>query len=130
MPGVQRVQHVSVPMPPGRHAEARAFYGGALGMEEMPVPASLVAAGFDVVWFHAGPDGHEVHVFVDRQGAEPVRAQHLCLQVDDIEAMAEHLAAHGVAVEDAPPIPGRPRCFVRDPFGNLIEFTEILGDYR
>jgi hypothetical protein len=28
------------------------------------------------------------------------------------------------------PIPGRPRFFVRDPFGNLLEITTLEGDYE
>jgi hypothetical protein len=27
-------------------------------------------------------------------------------------------------------IPGRPRFFCRDPFGNTIEFTTIVGNYQ
>ena len=125
MGGVQRLQHASVPMPPGGHTAARAFYAGALGMAEMPVPASLVEAGFDVVWFHAGPGGHEVHVYVEPQEAPRAPGQHLCLQVDDIEALAARLAERGVAVEEPVAIPGRPRRFVHDPFGNQIELMQM-----
>jgi hypothetical protein len=35
-----------------------------------------------------------------------------------------------VETSDQTAIPNRPRFFCRDPFGNLIEFTTILGDYR
>ena len=128
MPAVQRLQHASVPVPPDGAAEARRFYGGALGLEEVPVPSSL--AGMALVWFRAGDGGDEVHCFPeDRLGPNSLQ-QHLCLEVDDLAAYRRRLADHGVTVEETTAIPNRPRCFVRDPFGNLIELTEILGDYN
>jgi hypothetical protein len=36
----------------------------------------------------------------------------------------------GLEISDQEPIPNRPRFFSHYPFGNLIEFTTILGDYR
>jgi hypothetical protein len=40
------------------------------------------------------------------------------------------LDAAGITAVGDIPIPGRPRYFVRDPFGNLIEITSIEDDYR
>ena len=42
MASVKRLQHTSVPMPPGGEAAARKFYGEALGMREIPKPSTLV----------------------------------------------------------------------------------------
>jgi catechol 2,3-dioxygenase-like lactoylglutathione lyase family enzyme len=125
VPKVQRIQHASIPMPPEGHAAARAFYTGALGMDELPVPQSLIDAGVDVVWFRAGEDGHELHVYVERTGAPRAPGQHLCLQVDDLSSLLGQLAEHGVAARETTPIPGRPRRVIVDPFGNQIEITEI-----
>ncbi len=127
MPTVLRLQHTSVPMPADGHDAARRFYGGALGMNEVSPPSSLKVA--ELVWFRAGNDGHEVHVFVDESMDAKSAAQHLCLQVDDIAAMRARLAEHGVAVEETQAIKNRPRFFVHDPFGNFIELTQITGDY-
>ena len=128
MTAVQRLHHASVPVPPHGAAEARRFYGGALGLEEVPIPSSL--AGVALVWFRTAEGSHEVHCFPEERLGPNSPQQHLCLQVDDLAAYRRRLADHGVAIEETTPIPNRPRCFVRDPFGNLIEFTEILGDYR
>jgi catechol 2,3-dioxygenase-like lactoylglutathione lyase family enzyme len=49
--------------------------------------------------------------------------------VDDILALRERCEAAGVTVVGDVRIPGRPRFFVRDPFGNLIELTSIEEDY-
>ncbi len=51
------------------------------------------------------------------------------MEVDDLAELLRRLETHGVAIEEAVPIRNRPRCFVRDPFGNLIELTQIVGDY-
>jgi len=128
MPAVQRLQHVSVPMPPGGSADARRFYGEALGLEEIPPPADL--RHLSLVWFGAGGDGQEVHCFAEERLGPNSPAQHLCLQVDDLAAFRDRLAEHEVEVLEADPIRNRPRLFVRDPFGNRVELTEIRGDYR
>jgi catechol 2,3-dioxygenase-like lactoylglutathione lyase family enzyme len=127
MPTVLRLQHTSVPMPADGHDAARRFYGRALGMDEVTPPSSLMVG--ELVWFRAGNDGHEVHVFVDEAMAAKSAGQHLCLQVDDLAAMRTRLAENGVEVEETIPIKNRPRFFVNDPFGNRIELTQITGDY-
>jgi catechol 2,3-dioxygenase-like lactoylglutathione lyase family enzyme len=114
-------------MPANGHEAARRFYGGALGMEEVRPPSSLMVGR--LCWFRAGPDGHEVHVYVDEEMAAKSTGQHLCLQVDDIDGMRRQLAEHGVAIEATDPIANRPRFFVHDPFGNRIELTQITGEY-
>lgn len=126
---IKRVQHVSVPIRPGGADAARSFYGGVLGLQEKQVPSSLDASM--LTWFAVGNDEHEVHCFVDRDYENRSTGAHLCLEVDDIEALRRQIAANGVALEPEPePIHNRPRSFVRDPFGNLIEFTQINGRYE
>lgn len=122
---VTRLQHTSVAMPADGAERAREFYGGSLGMREKVPPSSLS----NVVWFEAGPDGQEVHCFVDVDFVANGNQQHLCLQVDDLQALRTHLAVRGVPVEETVAIRNRPRCFVRDPFQNLVELTQINGDY-
>lgn len=128
MAAVLRVQHVSVPMPPAGNDDARQFYGETLGMREITPPSSLDARR--LVWFEAGDDGHEVHCFTDERLGPNSPEQHLCLQVDDLDAYRQRLADHGVPIEETMPIHNRPRCFVHDPFGNLIELTQIIGHYQ
>jgi catechol 2,3-dioxygenase-like lactoylglutathione lyase family enzyme len=114
-------------MPAGGQAAARAFYGDVLGMRELTPPSTLDRSS--LVWFAAGDGGHEVHLFTeDRLGANSAE-QHLCLQVDNLDRFRARLAEHDVPVRQATPIPNRPRLFVRDPFGNLIELTQIDGPY-
>lgn len=122
----QRLQHVSVARPRGTAsaADARAFYGGILGLTEIEPPRSLSA--MDLVWYRLGDD--ELHIFAADDAAPDV-GQHLCIQVDDLDALRAHLTDRGVPVVDDVAIPNRPRFFCRDPFGNRIECTAILGPY-
>jgi extradiol dioxygenase family protein len=125
---VRRLQHVSTPYPRGRQHEVRAFYGGVLGLEEKAVPASL--ADLELVWFVAGNDELELHFLPDPVEPDARAQRHFCLEVEDVEAWRRRIGDAGVETSDQVPIRNRPRFFCRDPFGNLIEFTTILGDYR
>lgn len=121
-----RIQHVSIPRPPGSHATARDFYGDLLGLEEITPPKSLAA--LELVWYRLGET--ELHLFAEEPTGQDHSGRHLCIAVDDVEALRERLEAAGVPVVGTIPIPGRPRYFVRDPFGNLIEITTIERDFR
>ena len=127
MPSVKRLQHTSVPMPPGGDDQARAFYGDVLGMPEIPKPTGL--KHLTVVWFAANDAGDEVHVFQEKNMGPNSAKQHLCLEVDDLEAFRTRLNELGHETENPEMIGNRPRLFVRDPFGNLIELVQIIGQY-
>jgi len=124
----KRLQHVSTPYPRGRQEDVRAFYGGVLALAEKEVPESL--RDQELVWFSAGDGELELHFLPDPVPPDPRALRHFCLAVDDLEAWRRHIEAAGVETSDQTPIPNRPRFFCRDPFGNLIEFTTIVGDYR
>ncbi len=53
--------------------------------------------------------------------AQPAPRAHFALAVDDLDAAIQTLRASGCHIEQARPIPGRRRCFTRDPAGNRIE---------
>lgn len=125
MATVKRLQHVSVPMPPGSVAKARAFYGDQLGLEEKTPPKALGTEGF--AWFRLGDGGDELHVFTNDGPSNT--AQHFCIEVDDIEAWRDELNAKGIQVDETIEIDNRPRFFISDPFMNRIEITQITGDY-
>ena len=114
------LDHVQLAAPPGREAEARAFYGTLLGLPEIAKPPVLAARGG--VWFACGGDGQQLHVGVEREFA-PARKAHPALLVDDLDALATRLreAAYEVSWDDA--IPGVRRCYVADPFGNRLELV-------
>jgi len=110
---------VQVAAPAGCEAEARAFYGGLLGLEELPKPEALAARGG--CWFQAG--GQELHVGVEEPFA-PARKAHPGLVVDGLAELASRLGAAGIAVTWDEAIPGLERFHVADPFGNRLELRQ------
>jgi catechol 2,3-dioxygenase-like lactoylglutathione lyase family enzyme len=120
-----RIQHVSIPRPPGSDAQTRAFYGELLGLEEIPVPETI--RHLDLIWYRLGDT--ELHCFAEPP-LEDRSGRHFCIEVDNVEELRERLARAGYEPRDALPIHNRPRFFCRDPFGNDIEFTTILGSYE
>jgi catechol 2,3-dioxygenase-like lactoylglutathione lyase family enzyme len=113
------IDHVQVAAPEGCEAQARAFYGALLGLEELPKPDSLRGRGG--CWFRAGEQ--ELHVGVDRPFAPALKA-HPGLVVSDLAGLAGRLAAAGIAVEPDDSIAGTTRFYAADPFGNRLEFRE------
>jgi catechol 2,3-dioxygenase-like lactoylglutathione lyase family enzyme len=107
-----RLDHVQVAAPPGCEAEARAFYGGLLGLTEVEKPEPLRGRGG--VWFE------QLHVGVEEDFA-PARKAHPALQVDDLDALAERLAAAGAQVQWDEALPDVRRFYTADPWGNRIE---------
>jgi catechol 2,3-dioxygenase-like lactoylglutathione lyase family enzyme len=113
------IDHVQVAAPRGCEAEARAFYGGLLGLEELEKPAPLRARGG--CWFRAG--GNELHVGVEEPFA-PARKAHPGFLVDDLATLAERLRGQGIEVTPDETIPGVERAYVADPFGNRLELRQ------
>ena len=111
------IDHVQLGMPPGGEAAARAFYAGALGLEERTPPPGL--SGW---WFGAG--GVELHLNTE-DGYRATRRVHPALRVRDLSRLAERCEAAGFPVRWDARYPGRRRCFVADPFGNQIELVEF-----
>ncbi|HZM06262.1 MAG TPA: VOC family protein [Candidatus Saccharimonadales bacterium] len=117
-----RLSHINVTIPKGSEAQARSFYGGLLGLPEIPKPESLRGRGG--VWFDAG--GLDVHLSVEEQRTGLDTYRHFGLEHKDVEGLRARLEAAGVATEDGRPAPWR-RFFARDPFGNRIEIHEPGG---
>jgi catechol 2,3-dioxygenase-like lactoylglutathione lyase family enzyme len=113
------IDHVQVAAPPECEAAARAFYGGVLGLPELPKPEPLASRGG--CWFRAG--ALELHVGVEDPFA-PARKAHPGFVVDDLEALRARFAAEGIAVRDDTDLPGAVRFYADDPFGNRLEFRQ------
>jgi len=114
------LHHAQVFYPAGGEARARAFYGGLLGLDELPRPETLGER--EGIWFAAGPG--QVHLSVDADLALHPR-RHFALRVDDLDDCVARLRGSGARLEEATPIPAWRRVYVFDPFGNKIELDEI-----
>ena len=117
---VLSLDHVQVTAPPGGEAQARAFYGDLLGLEELPRPTTLP----DPLgcWFRVGTT-HELHIGIE-EPFHPARKAHPGFLVDDLAAVAERLREHGSEVIPDASIPGVERVFAYDPFGNRLELRQ------
>lgn len=112
------ILHVQVAITSGGEDIARAFYGGLLGMKEVPKPASLGDRGG--VWFACGPQ--EVHCGVESEVASTRR--HPAFHTDSLDALKGSLETNGVRTEVDRQLPGFRRFYAWDPFGNRLEFLQ------
>jgi lactoylglutathione lyase/glyoxylase I family protein len=106
----------------------RRFYADVLGM---PVVFRFLRAG-EVIGYYLGGGGRS-HIEVFRKPeaeyGELNRINHLCLEVQNIDAAIAHIRARGAEVTDKKL--GCDRTFqawVRDPDGVRIELFEYTGD--
>src|SRR5436305_4675578 len=113
------IDHVQVAAPAGCEAEARAFYGELVGLDELPKPEPLAARGG--CWFRAG--AQELHVGVETPFA-PARKAHPGLVVTDLDALAVRLREAGIDVTYDDTLPETKRFHAADPFGNRLEFRK------
>ena len=116
------IHHVMIAIPPGGEDAARTFYVEALGLVEIPKPASLEARGG--LWVETG--SLDLHFGIDR-GFVPARKAHIALLVHNLELVRARLSAAGhdpgvIELE----LPGFRRCYVDDPFGNRVELLQSL----
>ena len=91
---IEALDHVQVAMPAGKEAEARGFYSGLLGLEELGKPASLASRGG--AWF-ALPDGRQLHLGVE-ESFRPSRRAHPAFVASSLDELAERLESAGLLV--------------------------------
>lgn len=119
MPEIIGLHHVMIAIPPGGEEAARAFYGSALGLHELPKPETLQARGG--VWFSAGDI--QLHLGID-PGFRPADKAHVAIQVSGIAGLRDRLIDAGYRVDPDASLPGYERHYVADPFGNRLELLE------
>jgi catechol 2,3-dioxygenase-like lactoylglutathione lyase family enzyme len=117
---LRSIDHVQVAGPPGCEPAARSFYGGLLGLREIPKPPALAARGG--VWFQLGQQ--ELHVGVEPEFRPALKA-HPAFRCADPDALAISLQAQGIPVTWDNGVPGVRRFFTSDPFGNRLEVMEV-----
>lgn len=121
MSDILGVHHLQLTAPANCEPAARAFYGGLLGLEELPKPEELKGRGG--VWFHT-PNA-DIHIGVRPDDTPPGVHRHFALQVRQLAPLLARLQAAAVRMEEPPKVEGWERIFVYDPFGNKIELLEI-----
>ncbi len=105
--------------------ETRAFYRDLLGFKEIPRPNFNFAGA----WLYNY--GVQIHLIVDdlapqAEGEISTRAEHLALQVNDLETAEKLLKEHGIPYrKNHVPERNVTQFFFRDPDGHHIE----IGNY-
>jgi catechol 2,3-dioxygenase-like lactoylglutathione lyase family enzyme len=113
------IDHVQVAAPPGCEGDARRFYGGLLGLAELPKPPAL--AGRGGAWFALG-SGQQLHVGVEEEFAPALKAHPaLLVAAGALEAVAERLVEAGCEVRWDDALSDVARFYVADPWGNRLE---------
>ena len=114
-----KIDHIQLAIPRGGEDEARRFWMGVIGMDEVAKPETL--AGRGGCWFER--DGTAVHVGVEAD-FRPQKKGHPAFSVTDLAALAETLKRNNFTVIWDDALVGRDRFYTADPFGNRIEFLE------
>ena len=121
-PQVRAITHVQVAIPVGGENEARAFYGGLLGLVEVAKPPELAKRGG--CWFEL-PEGTcgQLHLGADPD-FRPAKKAHVAFVVSDMTGLAKTARSQGYeVVEDRPG--ETEQVYIYDPFGNRLEFSEL-----
>jgi catechol 2,3-dioxygenase-like lactoylglutathione lyase family enzyme len=116
---ITALDHVQVAMPAGGERDARDFYSGLLGLDELEKPGALAARGG--AWF-ALPDGRQLHLGVE-DPFRPSRKAHPAF-VASLDELAKRMEAGGLPVRWDEGLAPRRRFYGEDPFGNRLEFLE------
>lgn len=119
---IKRIDHIQLAAPVGSEEEARAFFHGVLGLQEVEKPEVLKKNGG--VWFSNGQV--DIHIGIEKEFV-PAKKAHPAFEVSDVEALGLHIREKGVEIEWDDRLPGAKRFYVSDPFDNRLEFLEWLA---
>lgn len=131
MQGITGIAHVAV-----RTADldaSLAFYTDRLGFEEM---MRLNGDGGELLLVYLRiTDTQYIEIFPNAVGTRSpgplaMGMNHLCLEVDDLDAVVGRLAAAGVGTTIAPKmgLDGNRQAWIEDPDGNRIELMQMSAD--
>ena len=124
-PHLLRYHHATLTIPPGSEGAARAFYCDILDFTESAKPPNLRPGG---LWLAGGDETSlQLHLAIQDDIERSADRAHLAFLVDDLSALRAHLAAAGITIaESIASIPGHARFECRDPFGNRLEFLQVV----
>jgi catechol 2,3-dioxygenase-like lactoylglutathione lyase family enzyme len=115
--------HAQITIPIDKEDDARAFYCGLLGLQEVPKPDNLKGRGgfwLQLSNMHVHSGGEDGY---DRTKSKA----HVAYEVSDLSEVRAVLEKTGAKILEGIPIPGYERFECRDPFGNRMEFIQRIG---
>ena len=104
-------------------SRVRAFYKDLLGLEPLERPANT-DSGNPGAWYQCGVQ--QLHLTTEKDASTVNRKsrRHPAFRVANLEALRDRLQKAGVEIIAGNRLPGQERFFVRDPWGNRLEFVE------
>jgi catechol 2,3-dioxygenase-like lactoylglutathione lyase family enzyme len=117
------LHHVQLAMPRGGEPDARAFYAGVIGLDEVSKPAQL--AGRGGCWFRSAT--LELHLGVE-EPFHPAKKAHPALLTHSLGEVERRLRAAGCVIKHDEQLCGYERFYAADPFGNRLEFLARVVD--
>jgi catechol 2,3-dioxygenase-like lactoylglutathione lyase family enzyme len=125
MPPITGLDHVNLLIDSTDDAltKARAFYQDLLGLAPLDRPANT-DSGQPGAWYQCGPQQLHLTSQPDASAVNRSSRRHPAFRVSNLEAMRAKLQKAGVEIIAGNRFPGQQRFFVRDPWGNRLEFVE------
>jgi len=122
---IKSLHHVDIIIPKGSEEFAREFYCKLLGFLEIAKPDILNSNGG--LWLQL--DNCQLHLSIEKkEGYNPRNTKaHIAYQVFDIQKLEKLLLKNKYIVKKQTQIPGMTRIESEDPFGDRIEFLEVLA---
>ena len=104
-------------------ARARTFYQELLGLDPLERPANT-DSGNPGAWYQCG--GQQLHLTTEKDASVVNRnsRRHPAFRVASVAALRARLESAGIEIIAGNRFPGQERFFVRDPWGNRLEFVE------
>jgi catechol 2,3-dioxygenase-like lactoylglutathione lyase family enzyme len=119
------LDHVTIQIDDGDEAlrDALRFYVELLGLAALDRPATT-DNGRPGAWLVCGPQ--QLHIITGAGASAENRASrcHPAFRVSNLEGLRKRLQAAEVKIIAGNRFPGQERFFVRDPWGNRLEFVE------
>jgi len=119
------LDHVNLLIDSGDDAlsRARSFYQDLLGLEPLDRPANT-DSGNPGAWFQCGVQQLHLTTEHDASSFNKKSRRHPAFRVSNLNALRHRLESAGIEIIVGNRFPGQDRFFVRDPWGNRLEFVE------
>ncbi|WP_080874003.1 VOC family protein [Oceanobacillus timonensis] len=116
---LEKLDHIQLSAPKGSEEIAKKFYRDILGFAEEEKPESLKPNGG--VWFSKGDIA--LHIGIE-EPFSPMKKAHPAFEVSEINALQTYLENAGISTKWDSKLSNAQRFYVKDPFGNRLEFLE------
>lgn len=115
-----RLNHLQVCIPKSKEEEARAFYCGLLGLEEIEKPEFLKKNGG--FWLKVA----DIELHIGTENLENNSKRHPAFEIKNLEKVKQVFKEKGILIKEDRALPQFNRFSFYDPFNNRIELLEKI----